>query len=138
MISYNTLSTFILHHDINRLCDKNICSIQDLMRTSNPDSDKFKRVCEDFPNLAILTNCATLGEVQMTFAHAPVGKIPSGNPLLPSSSRCRLRHNQLSPYTLILPLPLPETIFVSLSPRYSFAPPSETSLYQRNRGPGWR
>ena len=73
MISYNTLSTFILHHDINRLCDKNICSIQDLMRTGNPDSDKFKRVCEDFPNLAILIKRASPGELQLMFAHTYIG-----------------------------------------------------------------
>ena len=44
----NALSMFILHHDINRLCDKNFHLIQYLMRTSHPVRDKFISVCKDF------------------------------------------------------------------------------------------
>ena len=72
MISSNDLSTFILHHNLNRTCNKNICSIQDLMRTSNPASDTFKCVCKDFPNLDILTKSATPGETQLASAQESV------------------------------------------------------------------
>ena len=40
------------------------------MRTIEPARKKFKRVCEDLTNLAILTKSATPGEVQQTFVHA--------------------------------------------------------------------
>ena len=73
-----TLYTFIIHHDINGLCDKNLRSIQYLMRTSEPAGEKFKHICKNFPNLAILTKSATLGNVQLTLVHASVGKTPLG------------------------------------------------------------
>ena len=37
------------------------------MRASDPTDEKYKKVCKDFPNLAILTKRATPGEVQLTF-----------------------------------------------------------------------
>ena len=43
------------------------------MRASDPAADKFKRVCEDFPNLAILTKSSTPGNIQLTFGHTAVG-----------------------------------------------------------------
>ena len=43
------------------------------MRASDPAADKFKNVCEDFTNLAILTMSSTPGEIQLTFGHAAVG-----------------------------------------------------------------
>ena len=43
------------------------------MRVSDLESKKYKKVCKDFPNLAILTKSATPGEVQLTFGHATVG-----------------------------------------------------------------
>ena len=43
------------------------------MCASKPAVEKFKRVCEDFPNLAILTKSATPGEIQLTFGHSAVG-----------------------------------------------------------------
>ena len=73
MIFSNVLSTFILRPDIKGLCDKNICSIQDIMRTNKPASKKFKRVCKYLSNMAILAKRATLGEVQQTLEHASVG-----------------------------------------------------------------
>ena len=73
MISSNSLCTFILHHNLNGLCDKNLRLIQYLMRTSEPANKKFKWVCKDFPNMAILTKSATPGKVQLTFAHVSVG-----------------------------------------------------------------
>ena len=59
MISTNALSVFIIHHNLNRLGKNNLHSIQDVMCASDPDAKKYKRVCEDFPNLAILTKSAT-------------------------------------------------------------------------------
>ena len=73
VISSNTLSTFILHHNLNRLCDNNIHSIQDLMCTSKPSRDKFKCVCRNLPNTAILTKSTTPGKPQLMFVHAFVG-----------------------------------------------------------------
>ena len=73
MISTYALSVFILHHHINELGNKNLWSIQYIMHASDPDAKKYKKVCEDFPNLAILTKSATPGEFQLTFSHAAVG-----------------------------------------------------------------
>ena len=42
------------------------------MHASEPAAEKYKRVCEDFPNLAILTKSATPGKIQVTFGHATV------------------------------------------------------------------
>ena len=73
MISTNALSVFLLNHHLNGLGSKNLCLIQDVMRASDPAADKFKRVCEDFPNLAILTKSSTPGNIQLTFGHTAVG-----------------------------------------------------------------
>ena len=43
------------------------------MRASEPVAEKFKRVCEDFPNVLILTISSTLGKIQLTFGQAAVG-----------------------------------------------------------------
>ena len=72
MISTNALSVVLLHHYLNRLGNKNISLIQDVMRASEPAAEKFKRVCEVFPNLAILTKSYTPGKIQLTFGHAAI------------------------------------------------------------------
>ena len=41
MISKNELSVFIFHHHQNRICNKNIRSIQDIMLTSKLDPKKY-------------------------------------------------------------------------------------------------
>ena len=64
MISTNSLSVFILHHHINGLGNKHIFSVQDATHTSESAAKKYKRVCEDFPNLVILTKSATPGKDQ--------------------------------------------------------------------------
>ena len=43
------------------------------MGASEPAAEKYKRVYEDFPNLAILTKSATPGKIQLTFGHVNVG-----------------------------------------------------------------
>ena len=73
IISTNDLSVFLLHHHLNGLRNRNLRSIQDVMRTSKPAAEKFKRLCENFPNLAILTKSSMPGELQLTFGHAAVG-----------------------------------------------------------------
>ena len=73
MLSTNTLSVFILHHHQKGICNKNLRLIQDIMRTSKSAAKKYKKVCDEFPNFAILTKSAMPGEVQLTFAHMTVG-----------------------------------------------------------------
>ena len=73
MISTNALSVFILHHHLNRLRNKNLRSIHDVMRASEPATEKYKRVCEYFPHIAILTKRTTPGKIQLMFGHAAVG-----------------------------------------------------------------
>ena len=81
MISTNALSVFILHHHINGLGKNNHRSIQEIMRTSEPAAEKYKKFCKDFTNIAILTKSATPGEVQLTFGHLTVEIITLGGPL---------------------------------------------------------
>ena len=78
MIYTNALSVFILHHHLNRLRNNNLYSFQNVLRASETAAEKYKRVCEDLPNLAILTKSATLGKVQLTFGHTAVGNKPLG------------------------------------------------------------
>ena len=73
MLSTNALSVFILHHHQNGICNKNIRSIQDIMRASKPDAEKYKNVCDDFPNIAILIKSATPVKVRLLFVNTTVG-----------------------------------------------------------------
>ena len=73
MISTNSLFIFILHRHLNRLGNKKPFLIQYVMRASEPDAEKYKRVCKVFPNLAILIKSITPGEIQLTFGHLAVG-----------------------------------------------------------------
>ena len=43
------------------------------MRASEPAAKNYKNICEDFPNLSILTKSATPGTVQLKFDHTAVG-----------------------------------------------------------------
>ena len=72
MISSHTLSAFLLHHPLNGLGNANLRSVQEAMRASEQATKKYKNVCEDFPNLGILTKSSTPGKVQLTFGHATV------------------------------------------------------------------
>ena len=98
MISTNAFSVFILHHHINGPVNKNLHSIQDVMRTSEPAAEKYKRVCKDFPNIAILTKSAMLGKIQLTFGHAAVGNKSLGE----SSVAFSLAGNLRSPSVIYL------------------------------------
>ena len=72
MISTNALSVFLLHHHINGLGNENLHSVQEVMRASEPAADKFRKVCEDFLNLAILAKSSITGKIQLTLSHAAV------------------------------------------------------------------
>ena len=63
MIFTNALSVYLLHHHLNGLGNKNLCFVQEVMCASKPAADKFKNVCEDFPNLPILMKSSTTGEI---------------------------------------------------------------------------
>ena len=77
MISTNALSVFLLHHHLNGLGTKNLRSVQDMMRASDTAANKFKRVYEDFTNIAILIKSCTPGDTQLTFGHMAVeNKLP--------------------------------------------------------------
>ena len=73
MLSTNYSSVFIIHNHQNRICNNNLRLIQDIMCAIEPAAEKYKKVCDDFPDLSILTESATLGESQLTFVHASVG-----------------------------------------------------------------
>ena len=73
MIYSHALSAFLLDHPLNGLGNANLRSVQEAIRASVPATDKFKNICNDFPNLAILTKSSTRGEVQLTFGHSTVG-----------------------------------------------------------------
>ena len=66
------MSAFLLHHPLNGLGNENLRSVQEAMRASDPSTEKYKNVCEDFPNLGILTKSSTPGKIQLTFGHATV------------------------------------------------------------------
>ena len=44
--------------------------------SSEPAAKKYKKVCKDLPNIAILTKSATPGKVHLTFSHVAVGNKP--------------------------------------------------------------
>ena len=73
MISTSALSVFIIHHHLNGLRNKNLHSIQDVKHSSEPAAKKYKRVCDDFPNLEILNKSSTPGEIKLTSGHKAVG-----------------------------------------------------------------
>ena len=72
MISTNVISLFLLVHDHNVVFNRNLHSIQDLMRSYKLEGTKFKHICADFPNLVLLNKNANLGEM------FPLGGIPLG------------------------------------------------------------
>ena len=61
MISSNTLSVFLLQHPLNGTGNENLRSVQEVMRVSEPAMEEYKNVCEDFPNLGILTKSSMPG-----------------------------------------------------------------------------
>ena len=74
MMSTNALSIFILRLDQKRVFNRILSSIQELMRMSKLVNKKFKHAWKYFPNTNILTKIPIPGGVQLTSAHASVGK----------------------------------------------------------------
>ena len=72
MISTNALSVFIFHHHQKVICKKNLCSIQEIMRTSDTAFERYKKVYNNLPSIVIPTKSVTPGKVQQTFANASV------------------------------------------------------------------
>ena len=72
MISSHALSAFLPYHPLNGLGNSNLRSVQEVIWASKPGTEKFKDICNDFPNLAILTKISTPGEVQITFSNSIV------------------------------------------------------------------
>ena len=70
MIFTNSLSLLLFENDQNGFCNRNLCFIQELMCLDNPSDVKFKRVCADYPIIALLTKSAIPRETQVTFGHA--------------------------------------------------------------------
>ena len=81
MISSHAFSAFLLNHPLNGLGNTNLRSVQEAMRASVPATEKFKNVCEDFPNLAIPAKSSTPDEVQLTFSHPTAGNKSLGDSL---------------------------------------------------------
>ena len=73
MISSHALSAFLLNNPLNGLGNSNLRSVQEVVRASKPATEKFKDICTDFPNLALLTKNSTPGEIQITFGHSMFG-----------------------------------------------------------------
>ena len=125
MIYTNALSMFILHHNQSGIFNKNIFTIQYIIRTREPTNEKFKCMYKDFPNIVILTKSDMPVEVQMTFTHAPLVTNPLGNLLLHFPWQYHSTHIHLFQLMPTLPSPIPEKISASQSLRYSSAPPPE-------------
>ena len=72
MISSHTLSAFLIDHPLNGLGNAHLRLVEEAMLASMPATEKFKNVCEDFPNWAILTKSSTPDEVQLMFGHSTI------------------------------------------------------------------
>ena len=81
MISSHALSAFLLDHPLTGLGNSNLRSVQEVIRASKPATEKFKDICTDFPNHAILTKSSIPGEIQLTFGHSTVGNKSLGETL---------------------------------------------------------
>ena len=130
MTSTSTLSVFIFHHHQNGICNKNFRSIQDIMHTSEPDFEKYKKVCDVLPNLTILTKSATSGEVQQTFSHTYVGNKRLGE----SVAEFTMAVSPDSPSVVLINININ---FVTDGDKYSFAPPLVTSQGRRSSRTGY-
>ena len=81
MISSHGFPAFLLDNALNGLGNENPWSVQEAIRASVPATEKFKNICDNFLNLAILTKSSTPGEVQLKFGHSTVGNKSLGESL---------------------------------------------------------
>ena len=136
MISTNELSVFILNYHQNRICNKNLRSIQDIIHARDMAFKKYKGFCNDFPHLSILAKSATPDKVQLTFTHASVGNKYLGNPLQRPPWQDYSTQFLSFQSTLILHLPRTATISAFPSLKLSFFPPPATSRGRKISGTG--
>ena len=74
---------------------------------SDPANEKYKKVCDDFSNLAILTKSVMPGEVQLIFTHVSFRK----NPLGESVAAFSLAGSLDSPYFVFIDINITFTIY---------------------------
>ena len=117
MISSHALSAFLLHHLLNGLGNAILRSVREAMRASKPATKKYKNVCENFPNLGILTKSSMPVEVQLTFGHATIGNKSLGE--------------SIQVFALAGNLGSPSVISFNL--KIAFAPDREKSAYRSRR-----
>ena len=77
------------------------------MHTSEPTNEKFKCVCEDLPNMVILTRSTTPREEKMTFMHASVGNKSPGE--------------SVTPFTLVGSLEAPALVSINADIAFAYA-----------------
>ena len=126
MISTNALSLFLFEHNDNRFCGRNLCLIQELIRSDKPDGTKFKQVCVDFPNVAINPKRATPGEIQVTYGHTSIGNKSLGKTVTAFALAGSLEAPTVVSINADVNLPMLAKISVSQSRRSSSATPFET------------
>ena len=131
MMNYNALSLLLPGHYQSRACNHNICLIQELMRVNELAGVKFKHVYLDFANIAILTNSAAPGKVQVKLYHANIVNMHLGETVHPFTLRYPLNRKQLSTLIPIAPLPVLVTRSASWYRSFSFTPMPITLLGQR-------
>ena len=136
MISTNALSVFLFHHHLNGLINENLRSVQEVMCASEPVADKYKNVCKDFPNLAILTKSSTPEEIQLTFGHAAVGNKSLGESVVACALAGDLSSLPLFPLTSRSPSQPTARRSVSQLRRSCFALLLATLQDQRNSATG--
>ena len=80
MISTNIISLFLIVHDHTIVCNHNLRSIQDLMRSDKLDGTKFNHVCADYPNLLLINKSANFVEIR-PLGGSSLGKLSPPPPL---------------------------------------------------------
>ena len=132
MTSSHALSAFLLYCPLNGLGNANLCSVQEAMRASEPDTEKYKNVCEDFPNLVILTKSSMQVEVQLTFGHATIGNKSLGESIQVFALAGNLGSPSVISFNLDIPLHPSEKRSAYQSRRSFFAPPPATSRVRKS------
>ena len=63
---------FLFNHDQNGVCNQNIRYFKDMMCSENPAGAKFKCVCVNFTDIALLPKSATTGNINVNFGHTSI------------------------------------------------------------------
>ena len=89
--------------------------------------EKFKDICTDFLNLAIMTKSSTPGEIQLTFGHSTVGNKSLGETLQAFALTGDLASPSVISFNLKIAFSPEGDKFASRSRRPFFAPLPATS-----------